>query len=145
MCHRFPHTKKQCMPTCSSPPHLTFWCRHYHLSQTAVPDGWFQILLVSVEFPLKLSLHYNETTGFIKFFDNKHVLLHAVHHITQYTMFTWLQTPNIPTSSGTTFTFPTSHAIVVHISNCSMFFWLCCNLWQCFLALETEWFLRCIS
>jgi len=45
-------------------------------------------------FPLKLSLHCHETTGLVK----KKSLAHC-------TLLTWLQTPDIPTSSGTTFYF----------------------------------------
>jgi len=55
-----------------------------------------------VEFPLTLSLHCHKTTGLVKYFDKKHMLLHAVCHLT---LCTWLQTPDIPASTGTTFYF----------------------------------------
>jgi len=47
----------------------------------------------------------SKTTGLVKCFNNKHMLLHAVCHLPQCMLFPQLGTPDIPTSSDTTFYF----------------------------------------
>jgi hypothetical protein len=71
------------------------------------------------EFCLKLSLHCYKTTGLVKCFDSKHVLLHDVCHPAQFTFLTLLTFPHPVVSP---FTFPTSH------SNCCRFFWIPCSI-----------------
>jgi len=55
--------------------------------------------LSPTEFPLNPSSHCHETTCLVICSDNKHTLLHAVHHLAKCTPFTQLKIPDIPVSA----------------------------------------------
>jgi len=124
--HRFAYTNNV-MLTCAFPSHLSYCRRCYQLLRTSVPDGWFQILLLPVEFSPKLSLYCHKTTGLVKRFENEHAHLHALCHFAQCELLIRLQTPDIAASSGTTFTFSTDYSIVAPVSNSCVFLWISCS------------------
>jgi len=73
------------------------------------------------------SLHWHRSTGLVRCSDNKHTLLNSVRHLEQRVLFTWLKTPDIPASNGTT-----NHSIGARVSNCCVFIWTPCN-WAAFV------------
>jgi len=86
------------------PPHISRCRRHEQLIRSFCTRWLIADLAAACRLLNFLwnSLHYHKTTGLVKCFDNKHTLLYAVRHPAQHTLFTGLQTHDIPASSGTT-------------------------------------------
>lgn len=101
--------------------YMNEWMNECSLSWSSnfVPNGWLQILLVpdacwiSSETILALS----QNSGVVKCSDSRHLLVHALHHLVHSCsllsciLLTFVH-PVVPC-----FTFPTSHSIVLCISN----------------------------
>lgn len=88
----------------SSPadPCLSTWPVNSYLSQKADCRSWWYFS--HAEGPPKPPLNCPKTASLVKCVHNKHMPLHAVHHLSQcqLSVFIQLQVPEIPASFGTT-------------------------------------------
>lgn len=117
----------QCCPACllthAFLPRLSCCHRHYQLIQTSVPCAWLWTLLVPVAYWIfiKIAVAMSQNVWTNTCSPMLYAILHSVRCLRDCKLMT-LQHLVVPP-----FTLPVSRFMVVHISNCCVFFWIPCT------------------